>query len=155
MKDVIELYTDGAASGNPGPGGFGVVLKYRGHRKEISSGFKLTTNNRMELLAVIVGLESISNKLLPVQVYSDSKYVVDAINQRWLQKWRQTGFSKKANSDLWQRFLRIYDPEKHRFNWVKGHAQNEENNRCDELAVLAYKQGPLHLDEGYRPAINE
>lgn len=145
----IELYTDGAASGNPGPGGYGIVLKFGAHRKEISAGFKETTNNRMELLAVIVGLESITNKLIPVEIYSDSKYVVDAINQRWLLRWKQTGFKNKANVDLWQRFLRIYDPAKHKFNWVKGHAQNVENNRCDELAVLAYKQHHLHKDEGY------
>jgi ribonuclease HI len=154
MRDVIELYTDGAASGNPGPGGFGVVLKFHGHRKEISTGFRRTTNNRMELLAVIVGLESISNKLIPVEVYSDSKYVVDAINLRWLVKWQQTGFKNKANVDLWQRFLKIYDPSKHKFFWVKGHASNKENNRCDELAVLASKRGSLPPDEGYEsPAV--
>ena len=149
MRDVIELYTDGAASGNPGPGGFGVVLKFRNHRKEISTGFRRTTNNRMELLAVIVGLESISNKLLPVEIYSDSKYVVDAINLRWLSRWQQTGFKNKANVDLWKRFLKIYDPSKHKFFWVKGHASNKENNRCDELAVLASKQGGLPPDEGF------
>jgi ribonuclease HI len=154
MKDVIELYTDGAASGNPGPGGYGIVLKYRDHRKEISAGFRRTTNNRMELMAVIVGLESISNKLLPVEVYSDSKYVVDAINLRWIQRWKMTGFQKKANVDLWQRFLKIYDPSKHRFNWVKGHAQNVENNRCDELAVMASKQHHLPADQGFREKEN-
>ena|SRR5688572_21359847 len=149
MRDVIELYTDGAASGNPGPGGFGVVLKFRAHRKEISTGFRRTTNNRMELMAVIVGLESISNKLLPVEVFSDSKYVVDAINLRWLSKWQQTGFKNKANVDLWKRFLKIYDPSKHKFFWVKGHASHKENNRCDELAVLASKQSGLPPDEGF------
>src|SRR5690606_1971646 len=120
------------ASGNPGPGGFGIVLKYQGHRKEISGGFKKTTNNRMELLAVIIGLESVTNKLIPDEVYSDSKYVVDAINLRWSRKWKATGFKNKANVDLWKRFLMIYDPAKHRFNWVKGHAENIENARCDE-----------------------
>jgi ribonuclease HI len=149
MRDVIELYTDGAASGNPGPGGFGVVLKYLGHRKEISRGFRRTTNNRMELLAVIVGLESISNRLLPVEVFSDSKYVVDSINLRWIVRWQQTGFKNKANVDLWKRFLKIYDPSKHKFIWVKGHASNKENNRCDELAVMASKQQGNPPDEGY------
>lgn len=145
----IELFTDGAASGNPGPGGYGIVLKFGNHRKEISAGFRQTTNNRMELLAVIVGLESITNKLIPVRIYSDSKYVVDAINQRWLQNWQRTGFKNKANVDLWLRFLKIYDAEKHQFFWVKGHAQNQENNRCDELAVLASRQPNLPPDEGY------
>ncbi|MES2680726.1 MAG: ribonuclease HI [Bacteroidota bacterium] len=149
MKDFIEIYTDGAASGNPGPGGFGVVLKYNGHRKEISGGFKHTTNNRMELLGVIVALESINNNALDVRVYSDSKYVVDAINLKWVFGWRKTGFKNKANPDLWQRFLRVYNAEKHTFIWVKGHADNAENNRCDILAVAASKQANLPVDEGY------
>jgi len=151
MKDFIELYTDGAASGNPGPGGYGVVLKYNGHRKELSAGFKHTTNNRMELMAVIAGLESITNKTLDVRVYSDSKYVVDAINLKWILGWRKTGFKNKANPDLWQRFLQVYNPQKHSFIWVKGHADNVENNRCDILAVAASKQPNLPEDKGYQP----
>ncbi len=147
--NFIELYTDGAASGNPGPGGYGIVLKYGDKRKELSAGFTNTTNNRMELLAVIVGLESIKNKNIPVNVYSDSKYVVDAINQNWIKNWQLTDFKKKANVDLWKRFLKIYNPTIHRFFWVKGHADNPENNRCDALAVEAYKSGKLQLDEGY------
>ncbi len=147
--DHIELYSDGAASGNPGPGGYGVVLKYKNKRKEISEGFARTTNNRMELLGVIVGLESVKNKNLIVNVFSDSKYVVDAINQKWLNGWQRTGFKKKANVDLWQRFLEIYDPSKHKFFWVKGHASNVENNRCDELAVQAGKMPNLKIDEGF------
>ena len=154
MEDFIELYTDGAASGNPGPGGFGIVLKFRQHRKEISGGFKHTTNNRMELLAVIVGLESVTNSQLTVKTYSDSKYVVDAINLKWVLGWRKTGFKNKANPDLWQRFLRIYNPQKHLFFWVKGHASNVENNRCDELAVAASKKPNLPVDEGYQPNRN-
>jgi ribonuclease HI len=149
LEDFIELYTDGAASGNPGPGGFGLVLKFKNHRKEISGGFKKTTNNRMELLTVIVGLESVTNNGLNVNVYSDSKYVVDAINLKWILGWRKIGFKNKANVDLWQRFLRIYDPAKHKFFWVKGHASNVENNRCDQLAVAASKRPGLPLDEGY------
>lgn len=146
----IELYTDGAASGNPGPGGFGVVLKFAGKRKEMSDGFKKTTNNRMELLAVIVGLESIKNKELSVKIFSDSKYVVDAINQKWLQNWVKTNFKNKANVDLWLRFLKIYNPQTHQFYWVKGHASNIENNRCDELAVAASKMQGLQIDEGFK-----
>ena len=149
MADFIELYTDGAASGNPGPGGYGVVLKYKQHRKEISEGFKLTTNNRMELLAVIVGLASVTNNDLEVHVFSDSKYVVDAINLKWLLGWRKAGFKNKANVDLWQRFLKEYKPDKHKFFWVKGHASHIENNRCDELAVAASKRSILLIDEGY------
>jgi ribonuclease HI len=152
VEDFIELYTDGAASGNPGPGGFGVVLKYRNHRKEMSAGFKHTTNNRMELLAVIIGLESITNPALKVNIYSDSKYVVDAINQKWVLGWQKTGFKNKANPDLWQRFLRIYNPSKHTFFWVKGHASNVENNRCDELAVEASRRPNLPADKGYENA---
>ena len=150
-QPFIELYNDGAASGNPGPGGYGIVLKFGNKRKEMHEGFKHTTNNRMELLAVIVGLESIKNKELPVKIYSDSKYVVDAINQKWLQNWIKINFKNKANVDLWLRFLKIYNPRLHHFYWVKGHASNVENNRCDELAVMAYKTGRLHMDEGFRP----
>ncbi len=149
LEPFIELYTDGAASGNPGPGGFALVLKFDKFRKEISGGFRLTTNNRMELLAVIVGLESVTNKDLKVKVYSDSKYVVDSINLKWVFGWQKKGFEKKANPDLWRRFLKIYDVRKHEFFWVKGHASNKENNRCDELAVAAYKLPNLLIDEGY------
>jgi ribonuclease HI len=149
VEDFIELYTDGAASGNPGPGGYGIVLKFRQHRKEISGGFKHTTNNRMELLAAIIGLESVTNSQLTVKVYSDSKYLVDAINLKWVLGWRKTGFKNKANPDLWQRFLKVYNPQKHLFFWVKGHASNVENNRCDELAVAASKKPNLPVDEGY------
>lgn len=149
LENCIEIYTDGAASGNPGPGGFGIVLKFMKHRKEISGGFKHTTNNRMELLAVIIGLESVTNNDLKVKVYSDSKYVVDSINLKWIFGWRKIGFKNKANPDLWQRFLRIYNPQKHEFIWVKGHASNVENNRCDMLAVMASKQPNLPVDEGY------
>lgn len=149
MSDTIEIYTDGAASGNPGPGGFGVVMKYKQLRKEISQGYRLTTNNRMELLAVIVALEMLKQPQSNVTVYSDSKYVVDAINARWIEGWQRTNFKNKANVDLWKRFLEIYKKHRVRFVWVKGHASNVENNRCDELAVLAYKQGDLIRDEGY------
>jgi ribonuclease HI len=148
-EDHIELYADGAASGNPGPGGYGIVLKYRDHRKEASGGFRLTTNNRMELMAVIRGLEMIKVPDLQVRIYSDSQYLVNAINERWIFAWKKSGFSKKANADLWRRFLGLYNPSLHTFIWVKGHADNKENNRCDLLAVQAYKKGELHIDEAY------
>lgn len=145
----IEIYTDGAASGNPGPGGYGVVMKYQTQRKEMSQGYRLTTNNRMELLAVIVGLESIKKPGIPVVVYSDSKYVVDSINLGWVFGWVKKGFKDKANPDLWKRFLQIYPKHQVKFIWVKGHASNVENNRCDELAVAASKDKHLLIDEGY------
>jgi ribonuclease HI len=155
MPDTIHIYTDGAASGNPGPGGYGVVMLYKQHRKEISEGFRLTTNNRMELLSVIVALESIKKADAKVIVHSDSKYVVDSINLKWIDNWQRTGFKKKANVDLWQRFLKIRHKHKVIFKWVKGHADNVENNRCDELAVAAYKTGNLKIDEGYEASKEE
>lgn len=149
MSDAIHIYTDGAASGNPGPGGYGIVMMYKQHRKEMSEGFRMTTNNRMELLSVIVALETLKNPGSKVIVHSDSKYVVDAINLKWLDGWQRTGFKKKANVDLWQRFLKVRNKHHVTFKWVKGHADNVENNRCDELAVAAYKSGKLGVDEGY------
>jgi ribonuclease HI len=149
LENIIKLYTDGACSGNPGPGGYGLVLLYKKHRKELSQGYKKTTNNRMELLAVIVGIESIKQKEIPIIIYSDSKYVVDAINKKWVFSWLKNSFKDKANPDLWKRFLKVYNPGLHQFMWVKGHASNVENNRCDELAVEASKSNSLLLDEGY------
>jgi len=149
MDTFIEIYTDGAARGNPGPGGYGVVLKYKNFRKEISGGFNHTTNNRMELLAVIIGLESITQKDLLVKIYSDSKYVIDSINLKWVFRWQKNGFKNKANPDLWQRLLKCYNIKKHELIWVKGHADNIENNRCDELAVQISKKNNLPIDEGY------
>lgn len=137
---MIELYTDGASSGNPGPGGYGVVLKSGKHYKELSGGFRKTTNNRMELLAVIKGLEALKNLNQQVTVYSDSKYVVDAIEKRWLQGWVQKGFAGKKNKDLWLRYLELSRLHQIRFVWVKGHAGHPENERCDRLAVAAYMQ---------------
>ena len=149
MDAFIEIYTDGAARGNPGPGGYGIVLKYKNFRKEISGGFNHTTNNRMELMAVIIGLESITQKDLLVKVYSDSKYVIDSINLKWVFRWQKNGFKNKANPDLWQRLLKCYNIKKHELIWVKGHADNIENNRCDELAVQISKKNNLPIDEGY------
>jgi ribonuclease HI len=146
---MITMYTDGAAQGNPGRGGYGVVLKYKQHRKELSQGYRLTTNNRMELLAVIVGLEAIKEPGYEVTVYSDSRYVVDAVEKKWLWGWVKKGFAKVKNPDLWQRLLKVYPKHKVRFVWVKGHAGNPENERCDQLAVQAALNPALLIDEGY------
>ena len=149
QKPTIFLYTDGAASGNPGPGGYGVVLTCAGLRREISGGFARTTNNRMELLAVIKGLEAIRWDRARVEVYSDSTYVVKAITEGWLDKWLATGFKKKKNADLWLRFNPLYRRHDVHFHWLKGHAGHPENERCDHLAVQAYKQEGLPEDVGY------
>ena len=148
-RPTIYLYTDGAASGNPGPGGYGVVLKCAGHERELSAAYRLTTNNRMELLAVIAGLEAIRWEGAEVEVWSDSSYVVKAINEGWLEKWQRNGFAKKKNVDLWLRFLALSARHKLRFHWIKGHAGHPENERCDTLAVTAYKEGPWLEDSGY------
>jgi ribonuclease HI len=146
---MITIYTDGAAKGNPGPGGYGVVLKFQGHRKELSQGYKLTTNNRMELLAVITGLEAIKKGGWDVLIYSDSKYVVDAVEKGWLWQWEKKGFKKKKNIDLWERFIPLYKKHKVKFKWLKGHAGNPENERCDYLAVKSAEQSKLLDDHGY------
>lgn len=147
--EKITIFTDGAARGNPGPGGYGVVLISGAHRKEISGGFALTTNNRMELLAAIVGLEALKKPNSVVTVYSDSKYVVDAVEKNWVFGWEKTGFKKKKNADLWQRFLKVYRKHKVDFFWIKGHANIKENERCDQLAVEASFQDNLPEDVGY------
>ena len=145
----VEIYTDGAAKGNPGRGGYGVVLLSGKHRKEISQGFKLTTNNRMELLAVIIGLESLKKDSETVIIYSDSKYVVDAVEKKWVFGWEKKNFNKKKNPDLWIRFLKIYRQHRVTFKWVKGHSNNIENNRCDLLAVEASEGAKLEKDDWY------
>jgi ribonuclease HI len=151
----IKIYTDGAASGNPGPGGYGAVLISGNLRKELSQGFRLTTNNRMELLAVIVALETLKKEKSMVTVYSDSKYVVDAIEKNWLNTWVQQDFKKVKNPDLWKRFLIAFKKHHVKFVWVKGHADNVENNRCDFLATTAAK-GPVYLiDIGYEDSLKK
>ena len=137
----VTMYTDGGASGNPGPGGYGTLLMYGEHVKEMSEGFRLTTNNRMELLAVIVGLEALTRDGVEVDVYSDSKYVVDAVMKRWVFNWEKKDYKDKKNPDLWQRFLRIYRKHKVTFHWVKGHAGDPLNERVDAMAVAAYQTG--------------
>ena len=151
----ISIYTDGAAQGNPGKGGYGIVLISGQHRKELSQGYRYTTNNRMELLSVIIALETLKNPGSEVTIYSDSKYVVDSVDKRWVFDWVKKGFKDKKNVDLWKRFLLIYPKHKVRFVWVKGHASNVENNRCDELAVAAAKSGQLLVDIGYEAEINQ
>jgi ribonuclease HI len=151
MASTIIMYTDGAASGNPGPGGYGTVLISGAHRKELSQGYKLTTNNRMELLAVITGLEALKNPGSNVTIYSDSKYVIDAVQKGWLFNWVKKGFKDKKNPDLWQRFLLIYPKHHIKFIWVKGHAGIPENERADQLAVLASQSKNLLIDTGYTP----
>ena len=155
MSDTIHIYTDGGASGNPGPGGYGIVMLYKQHRKEMSEGYRLTTNNRMELLSVIVALESIKKPNANVILHSDSKYVIDSINLKWIDNWQKIGFKNKANVDLWQRFLKIRHKHHVKYVWGKGHAANVENNRCDELAVSAYKTKVLLIDEGYEASKGE
>lgn len=145
----ITIYTDGSAKGNPGNGGYGVVMMSGKHRKELSEGFRMTTNNRMELLSVIVALETIKNAPADVEVFSDSKYVVDSVEKGWVFGWQKKGFKGKKNIDLWKRFLLIYPKHKVKFNWVKGHAGNMFNERCDELAVQAAEGVDLLIDEGY------
>ena len=151
---TIDLFTDGACSGNPGKGGYGVVLSYNGHKKELSEGFLLTTNNRMEILAVIKGLEAL-HETCNVNVYSDSKYVIDAITQGWVYKWEANGWMRNkkdpaVNVDLWEQLLVLLDVHNVEFHWVKGHAGHQENVRCDKLAVAAYGGEELKEDIGYR-----
>lgn len=146
---MIRIYTDGAAQENPGPGGFGVILKYNRHEKEISQGFRLTTNNRMELLAVIVGLEAIRKDGIPVTIYSDSEYVVKAVEQGWLWNWEKKNFKGKKNADLWQRYIPLHEKFKPKFQWIRGHAGHPENERCDYLAVQAARSGNLLIDDEY------
>lgn len=145
----IELYTDGSSRGNPGPGGYGVILKYKGLSKQISQGFRLTTNNRMELLAVITGLEALTRTDLPVVVYSDSKYVIDGIEKGWALGWQKKGFEGKKNPDLWKRLLALVRKYKVRWVWVKGHAGHPENELCDEMAVAAAMGKNLLTDHEY------
>lgn len=145
----IEIYTDGAAQGNPGRGGYGAILRFGSKEKELSEGFRLTTNNRMELLAVIVALENLKTNQYPVVVYSDSKYVVDAVEKKWVFGWHKKGYKGKKNADLWKRYLPLHHKFNPTFVWVKGHAGHAENERCDQLAVAAANSVDLKVDEFY------
>jgi ribonuclease HI len=149
-SEIIHIYTDGAARGNPGPGGYGVILMLGKHRKELSKGYRLTTNNRMELLGVIASLEALKKEGLHVLIHTDSKYIVDSVQKGWLNNWIKTNFKgDKKNSDLWTRFYKLSQRQHITFKWVKGHAENVYNNRCDELATEAADGHDLAIDEGY------
>ena len=148
-KQPITIFTDGACSGNPGPGGFGVILRCGDLEKQISAGYRRTTNNRMELLAVITGLEAIKWERADVTIWSDSSYVVDAVEKGWVFGWERNGFKKKANQDLWVRFLKVYRQHTVRFQWIRGHNGHPENERCDRLAVAASSGPGLLEDSGY------
>jgi ribonuclease HI len=143
---MIEIFTDGASSGNPGPGGYGAILRSGKHYKELSAGYRKTTNNRMELLAVIKALEALKSINQTVTIYSDSKYVIDAIEKKWVHGWLAKGFKDKKNKDLWLRYLELSKLHQIRFIWVRGHAGHPENERCDQLAVAAAKQKDLLID---------
>ena len=146
---AITIYTDGSSKGNPGPGGYGIVLKSGEHRKEMSAGYRLTTNNRMELLAVIVALEAIKSDQYEITVHTDSKYVADAITKGWIWGWEKKDFKGKKNKDLWQRFIPLFKKYRVKFKWLKGHAGHPENERCDYLAVKSAGGTSLKEDEGY------
>ena len=149
-NNELVMYTDGSSRGNPGPGGYGTILFWGGHRKELSQGFRRTTNNRMELMAVIAGLDARKKDGLKITVYSDSQYVVKAWEQGWLKNWIATNFKGgKKNKDLWLQFYELSKKNTIRFVWVRGHADNPYNNRCDELATTAADGGGLLVDEGF------
>ena len=149
MSKQLIIYTDGAARGNPGPGGYGVVLNWGGTIKELAQGFRLTTNNRMELMAVVVGLSILTREGVDVVIYSDSSYVVNSVEKGWVFDWVKKGFKGKKNEDLWRQFLVYYKKHRVKFVWVKGQADNPWNNRCDELATAAADSRNWLVDEGY------
>jgi ribonuclease HI len=146
---MIKIYTDGAAQGNPGRGGYGTIMRYGDYEKEFSQGYRLTTNNRMELMAVIVGLEAIKKSGIPITIFSDSQYVVNAVEKGWIWNWEKKKFKDKANVDLWKRYIPLHKKFTPKFVWVKGHAGHIENERCDQLAVQAAESGNLLVDQEY------
>ena len=152
MFKRVNIYTDGSSLGNPGPGGYGLIMEWVGKNviKEFSKGFIKTTNNRMELLAVITGLELLKRDGFDVIIYSDSKYVVDAVKKKWLFDWKKNNFKKKKNIDLWKRFLFVYKKHKIKFEWIKGHNNHPQNERCDFLAVEAANSNKLFIDSGFK-----
>ena len=149
MSDKINIYTDGSSIGNPGPGGYGVIMEWQGKQyiKEFSDGYRLTTNNRMELMAVIVALEKLKKQSMEVTIYSDSKYVIDSVQKKWVFNWEKKAFKDKKNPDLWKRYLNIHRKHKVNFKWIKGHNAHPQNERCDKLAVKAAKESPHKIDD--------
>ena len=153
----VNIYTDGSALGNPGPGGYGIIMELVGRQnvKEYSQGYEYTTNNRMELLAVIIGLENLKKHPLEVVVYSDSKYVIDSVEKKWVFGWKTKNFKGKKNSDLWKRFLKVYALHEIRFQWIKGHNDHPQNERCDQLAVEAAKNGIKIKDDFFEKQLKK
>ncbi len=145
----IKIYTDGSSIGNPGPGGYGIILDWEGHIKELTRGYRKTTNNRMELLAVIIGLESLKDKPSNVTIFSDSKYVIDSIEKNWVFNWEKKNFKGKKNDDLWKRLLKTYRDHEVKFEWIKGHNNHPQNERCDFLALQSARGISLYRDEFY------
>jgi len=154
MTQRLEIHTDGAARGNPGPGGYGVVMQWGRTRKELAQGYRRTTNNRMELMAVVAALQSLKREGLDIVIYSDSAYVVNAVEKGWLNNWIRTGFKGKKNADIWQQYAALARRHRIRFIWVKGHADNPLNNRCDQLATAAADNGPWLVDEGFETELS-
>ena len=151
----VTIYTDGAARGNPGKGGYGAVLMFGQHRKELSGGYRLTTNNRMELMALKVALEALTKDDLVIDIYTDSKYVMDAFEKNWIYGWQKKGFKNIKNPDLWRPIINLYNKHVIKFHWVKGHAGNPMNERCDVLATEAADGRGLLIDKGYEDSIKE
>ena len=154
-KTRLIIYTDGAARGNPGPGGYGAVLLYGDKKMELAKGFRLTTNNRMELLAVIASLQKLKKVNMDIHIYTDSKYVKDSVDKGWLAGWVKKGFVGKKNVDLWKLYLEYAKHQKITFHWVKGHDGNELNERCDILATQAADSKDLAIDTGYEAEVNK
>jgi len=155
MKRCIEIYTDGCSKGNPGRGGYGAILRLGNNEREISQGYRKTTNQRMELLAVIEALQTLKTNKYPIVVYSDAKYVVDTIEKKWLEKWQKQRLSKRANGDLWMRYSAIAKNLNIRFEWIRGHSGHPENERCDRLAKAAADSNNLLIDHGYESCTTE
>ncbi len=145
----VNIYTDGSSLENPGPGGYGIILESGSYRKELGQGFRKTTNNRMELMAVVESLKALSKNGLEIHIFSDSKYVVDAVSKGWVFSWVKKRFKGKKNSDLWREFLKQYQKHRPKFHWIKGHNNHMQNERCDQLAVAAAASGDLKIDEGF------
>lgn len=153
MSQLI-IYTDGSSRGNPGPGGYGAILQWGTVTKELSQGFRYTTNNRMELMGVIAALETLKKTGLDITVFTDSAYIVNSVEKRWVFGWEKKGYAGKKNADLWARFLKLYRQHNLKFTWIKGHAENPGNNRCDELATRAADSGQWLEDVGFEKETN-